>query len=122
MAKVLLEHVYKIYPGDIVAVDDANLEIEDQEFLVLVGPSGCGKSTTLRMVAGLEEISKGSIYIDGRKLAFILRAQLRPNAKYRVQVSPILEGIDPAPAPGEGGWTSNASLYKVAPIRDNASG
>ncbi len=66
MAKVLLEHVYKIYPGNVVAVNDANLEIEDQEFVVLVGPSGCGKSTTLRMVAGLEEISKGTIYIDGK--------------------------------------------------------
>ena len=68
MAKVVLEHVYKIYPGDVTAVNDANLEIEDQEFVVLVGPSGCGKSTTLRMVAGLEEISKGSIYIDGKKV------------------------------------------------------
>ncbi len=68
MAKVVLEHIYKIYPGNVVAVNDANLEIEDREFVVLVGPSGCGKSTTLRMVAGLEEISKGSIYIDGKKI------------------------------------------------------
>jgi multiple sugar transport system ATP-binding protein len=68
MAKVVLEHVYKIYPGDVVAVNDANLEIDDKEFVVLVGPSGCGKSTTLRMVAGLEEISKGTIYIDGKKV------------------------------------------------------
>ena len=68
MAKVLLEHIYKIYPGNVIAVNDANLEIEDREFVVLVGPSGCGKSTTLRMVAGLEEISKGNIYIDGRKV------------------------------------------------------
>jgi multiple sugar transport system ATP-binding protein len=68
MAKVVLENVFKIYPGGVVAVHDANLEIQDQEFVVLVGPSGCGKSTTLRMVAGLEEISKGTIYIDGRKV------------------------------------------------------
>ncbi|MCS6771356.1 MAG: sn-glycerol-3-phosphate ABC transporter ATP-binding protein UgpC [Kiritimatiellae bacterium] len=68
MAKVVLEHVWKIYPGGVVAVNDANLVIEDREFVVLVGPSGCGKSTTLRMVAGLEEISKGSIYIDGKKV------------------------------------------------------
>ena len=68
MAKVVLEHVYKIYPGDVTAVHDANLVIEDREFVVLVGPSGCGKSTTLRMVAGLEEISKGAIFIDGKKI------------------------------------------------------
>ncbi len=68
MAKVVLENVFKIYPGDVTAVHDANLEIQDQEFVVLVGPSGCGKSTTLRMVAGLEDISQGSIYIDGKKV------------------------------------------------------
>lgn len=68
MAKVVLEDVYKIYPGDVTAVHAANLEIQDQEFMVLVGPSGCGKSTMLRMVAGLEDITKGSIYIDGKKV------------------------------------------------------
>ncbi len=68
MAKVLLENVWKIYPGGVVAVNDASLVIEDQEFIVFVGPSGCGKSTTLRMVAGLEEISRGNIFIDGKKV------------------------------------------------------
>ena len=68
MAKVVIENVSKIYPGDVKAVDNANLVIEDREFVVLVGPSGCGKSTTLRMVAGLEEISSGSIYIDDKKV------------------------------------------------------
>ena len=68
MAKVLLENVCKTYPGGVKAVDNANLEIGDQEFVVLVGPSGCGKSTTLRMVAGLEEISSGNIYIDGKRI------------------------------------------------------
>ena len=73
MAKVIIEHLYKIYPGekgrpDKIAVEDANFEIQDREFMVLVGPSGCGKTTTLRMVAGLEDISKGSIYIDGRRI------------------------------------------------------
>jgi len=66
MANVVLENLYKIYPGGVTAVADANLEIADREFVVLVGPSGCGKSTTLRMIAGLEEITKGRIYIDGR--------------------------------------------------------
>src|ERR1051326_8405875 len=61
VAKVILENVCKIYPGGVKAVDNVNLEIHDQEFIVLVGPSGCGKSTTLRMVAGLEEISSGKI-------------------------------------------------------------
>ena len=68
MAKVVLENLSKIYPGGVKAVDNANLVIDDKEFVVLVGPSGCGKSTTLRMVAGLEEISSGQIYIDGRRV------------------------------------------------------
>ena len=66
MAGLSLRHVYKIYDGGVQAVSDFNLEIEDKEFIILVGPSGCGKSTTLRMVAGLEEISKGEIYIGDR--------------------------------------------------------
>ena len=83
MAKLLLRHIYKIYPGvgkaknnatgeakkrsgDYVAVKDFNMEINDGEFIVFVGPSGCGKSTTLRMIAGLEEISGGELYIDDR--------------------------------------------------------
>ena len=83
MAKLLLRHVYKIYAGtgkakknakgeakkrsgDFVAVKDFNMEINDGEFIVFVGPSGCGKSTTLRMIAGLEEISGGELYIDDR--------------------------------------------------------
>lgn len=66
MAEVLLNDVTKIYPGDVKAVDKANLTIADEEFIVLVGPSGCGKSTTLRMVAGLEEISGGTISIGER--------------------------------------------------------
>jgi len=63
MAEVVLEEVTKIYPGDVKAVDDVSLVINDREFLVLVGPSGCGKSTTLRMVAGLEDITAGTIRI-----------------------------------------------------------
>ena len=63
MASVTLKNIYKIYPGNVTAVSDFTLDIEDKEFIVLVGPSGCGKSTTLRMVAGLEEISDGELYI-----------------------------------------------------------
>ncbi len=66
MASVHLDGIYKIYDGDVTAVEDFNLEIPHGEFLVLVGPSGCGKSTTLRMIAGLEEITKGTVKIGDR--------------------------------------------------------
>jgi len=66
MATVLLKNVTKIYEGSSVAVKNVSLEINDKEFVVLVGPSGCGKSTALRMIAGLEEITSGEIYIDGK--------------------------------------------------------
>ena len=66
MASLSLKNIYKKYPGGVVAVSDFNLEIKDKEFIILVGPSGCGKSTTLRMVAGLEEISSGELYIGDR--------------------------------------------------------
>lgn len=70
MAKVTVKNVSKIYPGDkggaVTAVSNVSLDIQDREFVVLVGPSGCGKSTTLRMIAGLEEISRGEIYIGDR--------------------------------------------------------
>ena len=65
MASVIIKDVKKIYDNHVVAVHDFNLEIKDKEFVVFVGPSGCGKSTTLRMVAGLEEISEGTVSIDG---------------------------------------------------------
>ncbi|MBI1977687.1 MAG: sn-glycerol-3-phosphate ABC transporter ATP-binding protein UgpC [Candidatus Omnitrophica bacterium] len=66
MANVTIKKVSKIYSGDIVAVKDVSIEIIDREFVVLVGPSGCGKSTTLRMIAGLETVSEGEIYINGQ--------------------------------------------------------
>jgi multiple sugar transport system ATP-binding protein len=66
MAEVMLENVTKVFPGDVVAVKNLNLRIRDAEFIVLVGPSGCGKSTTLRMVAGLEEITSGTVRIGGK--------------------------------------------------------
>ena len=64
MASLKLKHVYKVYNGGVRAVNDFNLDIKDKSFVVLVGPSGCGKSTTLRMIAGLETITSGQLYID----------------------------------------------------------
>ncbi len=66
MASLSLKNIYKKYAGGVTAVSDFCLEIEDKEFIILVGPSGCGKSTTLRMIAGLEEISEGELYIGDR--------------------------------------------------------
>ncbi len=66
MASLSLKHIYKKYPGGVVAVSDFSLEIKDKEFIIFVGPSGCGKSTTLRMIAGLEEITDGELYIGNR--------------------------------------------------------
>ena len=66
MASLSLEHINKVYPNGFQAVQDFNLEIADKEFIIFVGPSGCGKSTTLRMVAGLEEISSGTLKIGDR--------------------------------------------------------
>jgi len=66
MAQVSLRNVSKVYPGSVLAVQEATLNVENREFLVIVGPSGCGKSTLLRMIAGLEEISSGEIWIGGK--------------------------------------------------------
>lgn len=66
MAGVTLKNIHKTYQGGVVAVSDFNLVIKDKEFVILVGPSGCGKTTTLRMIAGLEEITDGELYIDDR--------------------------------------------------------
>lgn len=66
MANVFLKNVCKIFPENVEVIKDINLDINDKDFVVLVGPSGCGKSTTLRMIAGLEEITRGELYIDGK--------------------------------------------------------
>lgn len=66
VANVRLENVEKVYDGGVKAVQNLTLDVEDKEFVVLVGPSGCGKTTTLRMIAGLEEVTSGNIYIDGK--------------------------------------------------------
>ena len=67
MAHIKLENVVKRY-GDVVAVKDFNLEVEDKEFVVFLGPSGCGKTTTLRLIAGLEDPEEGDIFIDGQRV------------------------------------------------------
>ena len=71
MAQVRIENVNKIYPNGAQAVFDFNLDINDHEFIVFVGPSGCGKSTTLRMIAGLEDITSGKVYIDGKLVNYV---------------------------------------------------
>ena len=71
MADVKLDHIKKIYQSGVVAVEDTTIEIKDGEFIVLVGPSGCGKSTTLRMIAGLEDITEGHLYIDGKDVTHV---------------------------------------------------
>ena len=76
MASLSLTNVCKVYPNGFEAVKDFNLEIADQEFIIFVGPSGCGKSTTLRMIAGLEDISSGEKFLRIRLIKW-LRKQLR---------------------------------------------
>lgn len=71
MGGIILKDIGKIYPGGVEAVSDFNLEIQDKEFIVFVGPSGCGKSTVLRMIAGLEEITSGELYIDGEMVNYV---------------------------------------------------
>ncbi|WP_308615874.1 ATP-binding cassette domain-containing protein, partial [uncultured Enorma sp.] len=68
MASITFKHVTKTYDNKVTVVPDLNLEIKDKEFIVLVGPSGCGKSTTLRMIAGLEDISSGDLYIGDKRV------------------------------------------------------
>jgi multiple sugar transport system ATP-binding protein len=68
MSRVDAKHLWKIYQGGIEAVKDANFHVENGEFVAILGPSGCGKSSTLRMIAGLEEITKGELLFDGKWL------------------------------------------------------
>ena len=68
MASITLNHIVKTFDDGITVIPDLNLEIKDKEFVIFVGPSGCGKSTTLRMIAGLEDISSGELIIGGKRL------------------------------------------------------
>src|SRR5215204_5520406 len=76
MADIVLEHLTKRYPNGVEAVKDLTLEVPDEKLLVLVGPSGCGKTTALRMIAGLEEISSGDLYIGGKRVNDVLERDL----------------------------------------------
>ena len=96
MVNVQFEEVNKRYDDGFHAVKNLNLDIKDKEFLVLLGPSGCGKSTTLRMLAGLEEVSEGSVLIDGMKVNHL-----------------------PAGARGLGMVFQSYALYPHMSIRDN---
>ena len=100
MSTVSLKNIYKIYDGNVAAVDDFNLEIADKEFIVLVGPSGCGKSTTLRMIAGLEDISKGELHIDGKLVNDVEPASCTSTASWSTTWSPRI-GTSP--------WCSRAT-------------
>ena len=77
MASLKLNHIYKIYSGNVTAVSDFCLDIEDKEFIVLVGPSGCGKSTLMRILLGFETPETGSVYFDGRDLGQLDLPSLR---------------------------------------------
>ena len=123
MAGLRLEHIYKVYPNGTKAVSDFTMDIKDKEFIVFVGPSGCGKSTTLRMIAGLEEISAGELYIDNHivndvepkdrdiamvfqnyalyphmtvyeNIAFGLRIKKMPESQIREKVNKVLELVE----------------------------
>ena len=111
MSAIRLEHVGKVYPGDVRAVDDVELEIADGEFVVLVGPSGCGKTTLLRMIAGLETVTEGSIWIGDedvtrlepslRDIAMVFQnyalyphMTARQNLGFRPQVAPRAQAGD----------------------------
>ena len=87
MSSLNLNNIYKVYQSGVTAVTDFNLDIEDKEFIVLVGPSGCGKSTTLRMIAGLEEITSGELYIDGVLVNKYRRLKLTKGLKKQQEFS-----------------------------------
>ena len=76
MAELTLKNISKVYDNQVRAVTDFSIDVADKEFVVLVGPSGCGKSTVLRMIAGLEEITEGELYIDGKYMVSIPSGQL----------------------------------------------
>ena len=86
MANVVLRNVNKVYDNNVQAVFDFNLDIKDKEFIVFVGPSGCGKSTTLRMIAGLEEISAGELYIDNHIVNDMVNSKMHEHSSQQTVI------------------------------------
>src|SRR5574344_169233 len=97
MSSITLEHIDKVYPNGVKAVSDFNLDVKDQEFIIFVGPSGCGKSTTLRMIAGLEDISAGTHKIVFDNMAFGLKIHKVPKDEISKRVHEAAEilGLEP---------------------------
>ena len=89
MASLSLRHIYKKYPGGVTAVSDFCLEVRDTEFIIFVGPSGCGKSTTLRMIAGLEEITEGELFIGDRLVNDVFLKAVRTPKGFLLSVCPL---------------------------------
>ena len=110
MSSVKLNNIYKIYDDGTVAVDNFNLDIEDKEFIILVGPSGCGKSTTLRMIAGLEEITEGELFIGDKLVNDVIRVE-RGDAEF-VQV-PGDKGLAARDSSGQGDPLPHQSFFRT---------
>ena len=94
MGGIALEGVSKVFPGDVVAVDDVDLQIGEGEFIVLVGPSGCGKSTLLRMIAGLEDVDTGAISSETSFTATTPANSLRTWSSVMAAIALAADGID----------------------------
>jgi len=110
MASITYEHVWKRF-GEVVAVQDLDVFVEDKEFLVFVGPSGCGKSTTLRMIAGLESITAGQLWIDG-----VLANELRPADRGAAMVFQSLSKVARTLCPVRGSATTTSSPETAVPV------
>ena len=108
MASLKLEHIYKVYPNGTKAVNDFTMDIKDKEFIVFVGPSGCGKSTTLRMIAGLEEISSGELYIGDQ-----IVNDMEPKDMWAANVLGLTEYLDRKPKAMSGGQRQRVSLGRA---------
>lgn len=127
MSGLLLKNVSKIYPGGHQAIKDFSLEVKEREFLILAGPTGCGKSTLLRMIAGLEEISSGSLFIDGkdmteadpkdRNIAMIFKnSVLYPDMSVADNLSFALRMGKMAPEEIDGRMKETAKLFSLTPV------